>query len=166
MLETRSSSSDLEARYFASASCASGKAMSTEISTGPEDDTNLVLLLPLVALLLDAGDLAFKVLGLDVDLAEPAGRGDEQGAADTMRGACTHFSTVSLTFFSAASSSSSRSWILRFRPSFVTRPASESALCVLSSWTLPSAFSRSPSSTESLCWRDVISWSFSSRSCS
>lgn len=41
--------------------------------------TDLVLLLPRVALLLDPANLALKVLGLDVDLAKPTGRKGEMG---------------------------------------------------------------------------------------
>lgn len=78
----------------------------------------------------------------------------------------TNFSMVSFTFFSAASSSSSSNCTFLMRPSFVTFECSPSACAAFDSLSLDSAFSRSASSTESLCWREVISWSFSKINCS
>jgi hypothetical protein len=107
------------------------------------------------------------VLGLDVDLAEPVcDNSASAGWGTALAGSETDFSTVSLTFFSAASSSSSSSWILRWRPSAVVRADSPSPEAFLSSEFLLSAFSRSASSTLSLWLSEVMSWSRSSMICS
>jgi hypothetical protein len=116
-----------------------------------------ILGLPLIALLLNTLYLTFKVLRLDVDLPQPAKtyEGDNEGELTK-----TYFSTVSLTFFSAASSSSSRSWTLRRRLSLVDLLCSPSMAAALVSLSFASAFSRSSSRTPIWCLSEVISWSF------
>lgn len=78
----------------------------------------------------------------------------------------THFSVVSLKFFSATSNSSSNKEILRVKESAVLFELSSSSLFILWSLNLPSAFSRSDSTKDSLCWREAISCSLVRFSCS
>lgn len=115
----------------------------------------LVLLLPLVALLLGALDLALELLGTHVRLAEPE-----------VSASCTYCSTVSLRFFSEASSCSSSISMRRCRISTFDLWLSPSSLPIFASLSFVSADSRSDSSTESLCCRLVISCSFCRLSCS
>lgn len=69
MFCTSSSSSALDCLYFSCASCGGNQtAMLKEEARG---DAHLVLLLPLITLLLDTGDLPLKVLRLDIDLPQP-----------------------------------------------------------------------------------------------
>ena len=136
---------------------------------------DLVFLLPLVALLLCARHLALKMFRLDVYLSQSRQKHDR---SHTVRDRCmlirikgstpplTHFSTVPLTFFSALSSSSSRSCIFRCRASVVDRLDSPSSPRRLASTSFASDLSRSTSATESLCWREVISCSLASKTCS
>jgi hypothetical protein len=85
--------------------------------------TYLMLPSPLVALLLDTLHLTFEMFRLDIYLSESD---MQMSHSKEDKETETHFSTVSFKFFSAASSSSSRSSILRVRESLVALPLSAS----------------------------------------
>ena len=140
-----------------------------------EQNTHLVLGLPLIALLLQPLDVSFVLLSLDVYLSQPAlGKGhaisDQRMPGwykrSVSRSTDTYCSVTVLRFFSDASISSSSSATLRERPSDVVFVASASLTEPLVSVSCASAFSSSVSLSESWCLSELVSCSLWSSSCS
>ncbi len=152
MFATSSSSSAFALRCLASISCGRGRnAQSAGRFVMGGRSTYLIPPRPLIALLFDTLHLTFEMLRLDIHLSESATpQISEARQRRARRQTKTHFSTASFRFFSAVSSSSSSSLILRVRESLVALPRSASSKVAFVLTKFSSVSWREPSRRPSL----------------